>query len=579
MQIKKGVPASPGICISKVFLLETEPYFVTKHLIEIEDIPREISRFQKAVEEVIKDVQILQQRLSHTLKRKTSSIIDAHIAMLKDEYINNQIIKEIKENRYTAERAVTTVLKRYTKVFLSIDDDFISSRVQDIYDIESRLFKKLLKKRSDEISDLKEEIALIAHDLTPTQTITFDRHKIKGIATNAGGATSHTTIIARSLGIPAVVGLKTITFDVSTGDTIIIDGNSGIVIIEPDDETIEKYSANERTFLFFERKLFKESKNKPAITRDGHQVSLYANIDLPAEISLALKYDAGGIGLLRTEFLYPSADHLPTEKEHFEIYKKIVSRMGQREVIIRTLDVGADKLPLEGTVYERNPFLGFRAIRFSFQQTDIFKTQLRAIMRAAEFGNVSIMFPLISSYDEVVMAKNIMKEVQDELRTKNIPFKNDIKIGIMIEVPSAAIIADILCNEIDFFSIGTNDLIQYTLAVDRGNEHVASLYQPAHPAIFRLIKNVIQVANKHNKIVGMCGEMSGDIVYTVFLLGLGLKFFSMGPLMIPEVKKIIRSITFEEAQKVAGEAMSFKDAKACKTFLKEYTKQIVPQLF
>jgi len=579
MQIKKGIPASPGICISKVFLLETEPYFVTKHLVEPEDIHREITRFQLAVEEAIKDIQALQQRLSHTLKEKTSSIIDAHITMLRDEHINNQITKEIKENRYTAERAVTTVLKRYTKVFLSIDDDFIANRVQDIYDIEGRLFKKLLKKRSDEISELKDEVAIIAHDLTPTQTISFDQHKIKGIATDAGGATSHTTIIARSLGIPAVVGLKTITFDVSSGDTIIIDGNSGIVIINPDEETIKKYLANERSFLFFERKLFKESKNQPAVTRDGHQVNLYANLDLPSEISLALKYEASGIGLLRTEFLYPSAEHLPTEKEHFEIYKKIVSRMGGREVVIRTLDVGADKLPLEGTAYERNPFLGFRAIRFSFQQIEVFKTQLRAIIRAAEFGNISIMFPMVSSYDEVIMAKNIMKDVKDEFAAKKIPFNNDIKVGIMIEVPSAAIIADILCKEVDFFSIGTNDLIQYTLAVDRGNEKVASLYQASHPAVLRLIKNVIEVADKNNKTVGMCGEMSGDILYTVVLLGLGLKLFSMGPLMIPEVKKIIRSITFEEAKKVANEALSFADAQSTTNFLREYTKQIVPQLF
>jgi phosphotransferase system enzyme I (PtsI) len=579
MQIKKGIPASPGICISKVFLLETEPYFVTKHLVKEEDILSEIARFKKAVEESMRDIQSLSQRLAPALKEKTTSIIDAHITMLKDEHINTEIIKEIKDNRFTAERAVTTVLKKYTKVFLSMDNEFFSNRVQDIYDIESRLFKKLLKKRSDELGELKEEVVLVANDLTPTQTIALDHHKIKGFATNAGGSASHTAIIARSLGIPAVVGLKSITFDVSTGDTIIIDGNSGVVIVDPDEETIRKYAANERSFISFEKQLIKETKKQSAVTKDGYSVSLFANIDIPSEVDLALKYGVNGVGLLRTEFLYPSADHLPTEKEHFEVYKKMASKMGSKEVVIRTLDVGADKLPLEDVSQERNPFLGFRAIRFSFQQIEMFKAQLRAILRASEFGNISVMFPMISSYEEVIKAKSILQEVKDELERKNIPFKKDIRIGIMIEVPAAAIIADMLCNEVDFFSIGTNDLIQYTLAVDRGNEKVASLFQPGHPAVFRLIKNVIDVGHRGNKTVSMCGEMAGDIVYTLFLLGLGLKVFSMTPVMIPEIKKIIRSVKFSEAKKIADTALLYNDAGKLTKYLQEYAKQILPQLF
>ena len=417
----------------------------------------------------------------------------------------------------------------------------------------------------------------MAHDLTPTQTIALDRHKIKGFATDVGGRTSHTAIIARMLGIPAVVGLNNISFDVSGSDTIIVDGHNGIVITNPDEETVKKYAAMGESFSIFEKKLVDELKNQPAVTKDGYEVSIYANIELPQEIQLALKYGAKGIGLLRTEFLYNTPQRLPIEREHFDIYKKIAVQSGEKEVVIRTLDLGADKMEVNNGSKEKNPFLGCRAIRLAFQQPQVFRTQLRAILRASEYGNTSIMFPMISSMDELIKAKDMLAEVKNELRADKIPFNENIRVGIMIEVPSAALIADLLITQVDFFSIGTNDLIQYTLAVDRGNERVASLYQPTHPAVLRLIKKVIDEGAKHHKTVAMCGEMSGDWLYTILLLGLGLKVFSMAPIVIQEIKKIIRSVTYAEAKKISNEVMSFQNAQETLDYLKKYTAQILPQ--
>ncbi|MBI4835546.1 MAG: phosphoenolpyruvate--protein phosphotransferase [Planctomycetes bacterium] len=579
MLIKKGIPASPGICIANAFLLDTEAYQIPEHRVEQKNIAHEINRFSEAVTEAIDSFNDIRRRLSPNLREKTDPIISAHIQMLQDKHLHQQVIKLIKENKYLPEYAVTLTFKKYAKALVSADDAFFANRVQDIYDIERRLLQKLLKTKSDELSDLKNEVVVVAHDLTPSQTILLDRSKVKGFATDAGGTTSHTAIIARSIGIPAVVGLNTITLDISGGDTIIIDGNSGVVIINPDSETIKKYSAKERNFVVYERQLLEESKKLPAETKDGYRINLYVNIDLPDEVPTAVKHGAAGIGLLRTEFFYPSIEKLPSEQEQLEVFKKIIRQMDDKEIVIRTLDLGADKLPIDGQSTEQNPYLGIRAIRFSLRHIDLFKTQLRAILRASEFGNISIMFPMISSLEEVIKAKAILKDVQNELRKEKILFNPDVKIGIMIEVPSAAVIADILIKEVDFFSIGTNDLIQYTLAVDRGNEGVASLYQPTNPAVLRLIKKVIDIGGENGKIVAMCGEMSGNVVYTILLLGLGLKVFSMAPIVVPEIKKVIRSVSMDEARQVAKHALEFTDAQTAANYLLDYTKQVIPQLF
>ena len=577
MEIKKGIAVSPGISVARAFILDSEEYRIPLRYIDAKDIGKEITRYEDAIHLSVKELDNIRKRFARRLGEDAAPIVEAHMKMLQDEHVKAQVIENIKKNKYSPEYAISRVLRRYTKALYSAHDTFFTNRIQDINDIERRLLKNLLEERREELGDLKEPVILVAHDLSPTQTITLDRSKIKGFVTDVGGKTSHTAIIARMQGIPAVVGLNSISLDVSGGDTIIIDGNSGLVIIDPDEETIKKYSAMGKSYVVFEKKLIQELKGQPAVTKDGHKVTLFANVELPQEVPLALKYGAEGIGLFRTEFLYNTPQRAPTEREHFDVYKKIAVQSRDRQIVIRTMDLGADKIQVGGGNKEKNPFLGCRAIRFSLLNPDSFRTQLRAILRASEYGYISLMFPMISSLSELRDAKEILEDVKDKLTQDKIPFNQKLKVGIMIEVPSAAMIADLLIKEVDFFSIGTNDLIQYALAVDRGNECVASLYQPAHPAVLRLIKSVIDEGARHHKNVAMCGEMSGDWVYTVLLLGLGLKTFSMSPIVIPEVKKIIRSVTMVEAKKISAKAMASQNAQETADFLKEYTSRIVPQ--
>ena len=582
MHFKKGIPVSPGITIGRAFVLDSEEYRIPKRNINSGETQPEIDRFETAVESSVQELTKLIKSLAKKTGRDTVPIIESHIKMIQDKHIKSKIADEIRNNLYTAEYAVSHILKRYARTLSSNDDNnpFIANRVVDIYDIEKRLLRNLLGARREELSELTEEVIIIARELTPTQTALLDKNKVKGFATDGGGKTSHTAIIARAMGIPAVVGLQTISLEITGSDTVVIDGNNGIVIVNPDDETIKKYSALEKNFTFLEKKLAKESKTQTAETKDGQKITIYANIELAEEVNAALQYGAEGIGLLRTEFLYPSPDYLPTEKDHFNAYKKVTTNMDEKEVVIRTLDAGGDKInPYYESSPEKNPFLGFRAIRLCLNMPAIFKTQLRAILKASEYGNISIMFPMISSIDEIFHAKQILDEVKHDLTNERVPFNPDIKVGVMIEIPSAALVADLIVREVDFFSIGTNDLIQYTLAVDRGNEKVAYLYQPVDLAVLRLIKNVIDQGKKHNKPVTMCGEMAGDWLYTILLVGMGLRIFSMAPVVIPEIKKIIRSITYSEAQRVAETVFTVDTPKKRVEYLKEYGRRIIPQLF
>ncbi len=578
MEIKKGIPVSPGICIGQALLLDSEIYQIPERTIKIQEIVAETNRLRKALTQAIRELEHLIKQYSKRLGEKGILIVKAYIKMLQDKHLQKQIFNQIRDDKYTAEYAVSSVFKKHAKALYATDNEFFAHRVQDIYDLERRVLKNLLGQKRDNLSDLKGEFIIIGRDLTPTQTIALDRSKIKGFATDAGGRTSHTAIIARAMGIPAVVGLEGITLLTSAGDLVIIDGNEGLVIVEPDQETIKKYTALEKNFLAFEKTLIDEVKKQPARTKDGYEIRLYANIDAPSEIPLVLNYGASGIGLLRTEFLYTSARQLPSEKSHFETYKKIVLMTKQKEVIIRTLDVGADKLSLEGMPPEKNPFLGCRALRLCFKRSDIFRSQVRAILRAAEFGKISLMLPMVSSLEEIKQAKEMIGEFQRELAQENTPHNHKIKIGIMIEVPAAALITDILIKEVDFISIGTNDLIQYTIAVDRSNKNTASLYQPTHPAVLRLLKYVIEEANKANKTVALCGEMAGEVVFSMLLLGLGLRQFSMAPGSIPLIKKLVRSVTIEESKKLTAKALTFNNAQKTHDFIKKRVQEIIPQV-
>ncbi|MDI6787009.1 MAG: phosphoenolpyruvate--protein phosphotransferase [Planctomycetota bacterium] len=579
MRIKRGVAVSHGIAIAKAFLVDATEYTIPERQINSEDAAQEVGKLEKALHNSIEELKIIIKRLQKKSTKETVPIIDAHIKILQDTYLKSQIVEIIKKELFTAEYAVSKTLRKYIKALSSVDQNsFWGSRINDIYDIERRVIRNLLQEKIKDISEVKESVIIVCRDLNPTETALLDKNKVQGFITDKGGRTSHTAIIARAMGIPAVVALNDITLDVSSGDLIIIDGNTGMVIINPDKETIKKYSVISKNFSSYEKNLLNELKDLPCQTKDDHEITIYANIELPHEIPLITQYGGQGIGLYRTEWLYSEAGLLPSEKEHFNAYKKAVSILKNKKIIIRTLDIGGDKLE-PGKENEKNPFLGCRAIRLSLQNLNMFRAQLRGILRASNYGDISIMFPMISAIDEFRQAKSILEQVKDDMRTKKIPFREDIKIGVMIEIPSSAIMADILMKEVDFCSIGTNDLIQYTLAVDRTNEKIAYLYQTSHPSVLRLIKYVIEQGRKHNKPIAMCGEMAGDWLYTVLLVGMGLRIFSTSPIVIPEIKKIITSITLDEAKKVSDNVFVLDSAMEIDKYLRNYTKNIAPQLF
>jgi phosphotransferase system enzyme I (PtsI) len=579
MEVKLGIPVSPGIAIRRAFILDAEDFSIAQRFIRPEEVAGEIARFEKAVEAAKKYYEAMQEKYRPVLGENVAQIFRFHQMMLDDRSLRDEIEKRIQTNRFTPEYAVRRAFLNKVKAIRAVKDEFLRERDKDIYDVEKRLLKCLAGERSEEMRQLTEEVVLIAHDLTPSQTAQLDTSKIKGFAIDAGGRTSHTAIVARALGMPAVVGLGNITSEAAGGDLVIVDGTRGKVIIAPDEATLKEYRDRERKFIEFERDL-EELRDLPAETLDGHKITLYANIEFPEEIPAAIEAGAEGIGLYRTEFLY-SGDEPPDEEVHFKAYKRAVEECNGRPLVIRTLDLGADKFAENRSIlqFEPNPFLGCRSIRLCFQRVDLFKTQLRAILRASAYGPIKLMLPMIASVSEVRKAKLIIGDVKDDLEKEKVPFDDRIPIGIMVEVPSAAMIADFLADEVAFFSIGTNDLVQYTLAVDRVNEKVADLYQPAHPAILRLITEVIEAGTRAGIEVSMCGEMSGDVVYTIPLIGLGLRTFSISPKPIPEVKKVIRSITLREAVAEAEKIFGFRDAKQTDNYLREKAKRIIPQLF
>lgn len=581
MEIRKGIAVSPGVIIQPAFMFESEGYRIPRHIIRKEEVEGEIYRLEKAIEDSKKEIHDLEKNVSENLGSEIGSIFGTHRMVLQDIRLKNEIIEKIKKTNFTPEFAVSLALRVYIRKFQDINDSYLAERVSDIFDVERRLLRNLLGEKREELKNLAQEVVLVAHDLTPSQTASLDTEKVKGFATDVGGRTSHTAIVARALGIPAVVGLGTITTDIFGGDMVIVDGNRGIVIVRPDDETLLAYQSKVKSIHVFEEKLATELKDQPSTTRDGKHISIFGNIEFPKEININIKYGAEGIGLYRTEFLYLGSPKPPTEEEHLEAYTTVVRELENKPIIIRTLDLGADKFSHSSEDRkEGNPFLGCRSIRYCFENPSIFRTQLRAILRASVLGNVKILFPLISSLQELRLAKKMVWDTMDELDKEKIPFNRNINIGIMLEVPSSILIADILAKECDFFSIGTNDLIQYSLAVDRNNERVAYLYCPVHPAILRLLKLAIKAAKDNNIPIGICGEMGSEVEYTVPLIGLGLTEFSVAPVtIIPEIKKIVRSITFEQAKEVAETVCSFDDPEKTINYLRNIAMEILPEAF
>ncbi len=580
MEIKRGIAVSPGVAIGPALVLDTDWYRIPQRFIVPEARDAEVARLHQALHQASGETESHQQAVHHKLGAQYSAIFGAHALMLRDPTLAREIEELIREQRFAAEYAVSRVIRRYAKTLESIEGDFVAGRVNDLFDIERRILQQLLGQKREQLQHLRQPVVVLAHDLTPSETATLDPHMVHAFATEAGGRGSHTAIIAGALEIPAVVGVGRFITDVSGGDQVIVDGNRGVLILNPDEETLRRYEQTRTSFQTFESKLT-ELRHLPSVTRDGVMVPLLGNIEFPQESQHCLERGAEGVGLYRTEFLYLGRADDPSEEEHLEAYLTVLRTLGpNRPVVIRTLDLGADKFKprSETTHQERNPFLGLRSVRLCLRNLTLFKTQMRAILRASALGDVRIMFPMISTLLELRQCKMILAEVKEDLEEEGIPFNARLPVGTMIEVPSAALMAEQLAREVDFFSLGTNDLVQYTLAADRDNEAVASLYNPGDPAVLRLLDHVIKAAQKHGIAVNVCGEMSGEPQYTLLLLGLGLRQLSATPHNIPEIKKLIRSVTVEEAVAVAQEALRLETGRDVNSYLREQTRRILPEV-
>ncbi|MHC4158019.1 MAG: phosphoenolpyruvate--protein phosphotransferase [Planctomycetota bacterium] len=580
MEIKKGIAVSPGIAIAKSLIIDSEDYLIPRRSIDPTQRRVEIQRVRNAFTDAINELTQFQTEQETIEQSKIKDIFAVHLRFLHDRSLRKKITDLVYTESVTAEYAVSTMLREIASHFTKeVRDAYISERAADIYDIERRLLKQLLGKKREDVDHLTEEVTIIARELSPTQTAGFNKKFVKGIASDAGGRTSHAAIVARSLGIPAVVALEDLTEIVSGGDTVIIDGNRGIVIVNPDSETIQQYKQYSEEFTELEHRLDK-IKQKPAITRDGVKITLLGNIEFPNEAELVLQKGGEGIGLYRTEFLYLNRPSEPTEEDHYNAYAETVSVFKHRPVIIRTVDLGADKYTQSKRFApEPNPFLGLRSIRFCLQNLTMFKTQLRSILRASVLGEVKIMFPLITNIQESMQAKMILRDVMEDLDEESIAYNKNIQIGIMIETPSAALMASTLARDFDFFSIGTNDLIQYTLAVDRGNELVSTIYSSADPAVLRLIRTVIQDAHKAQIDLSVCGEMASDPEYIMLLLGLGVRTLSLAHPMMPEIKQIIRSVTIEDCNNVVRKILGMNSERQISNYLRDATRKILPEAF
>ncbi|MBU0548170.1 MAG: phosphoenolpyruvate--protein phosphotransferase [Candidatus Omnitrophica bacterium] len=551
----KGIGAAGGISIGAAYKLGKEEFVVLPEAITWEEIPVQIQLFEEALIKTRREIIELQKRISSGMGQEEAQIFDAHLLVLEDRMLIEEVISRLKKEQLNVVYIFSEVLKKYISVFLKIEDEYLKERIADINDVGKRILRNLLGKEKRGLDDLKEKAIIVSHDLSPSDTAAMHTKNVAGFVTDMGGKTSHTAIMAKSLEIPAVVGLEGVTAKVSSGDILIVDGNTGMVIINPDEETLKNYQ-QELVKLKGIAERFLSVKALPAVTTDGRAILINANIEFPDEVSSVKLHGSEGIGLYRTEFFYMNRKDSPSEEEHYQAYKYVAEQMSPHSVVIRTLDLGGDKFLSQFQIpHEMQPFLGWRAIRFCLARPDIFKLQLRAILRASVHGNLKLMYPMISGIEELRQANELLQEAKDELKQNGLEFNDKILVGVMIEVPSAAMTADILAKEADFFSIGTNDLIQYCLAVDRGNEKVAYLYEPAHPAVLRLIKQVIDAAHEAKIKVAMCGEMAGEPSLALILLGLGLDEFSVPPQVIPELKFIISAIGFKTVQAIANEAM------------------------
>lgn len=562
----KGTGASPGIALGKALVIEHNELVIEKKTID--NIDEEIQKLESAVKVSKDELTKVKEKALSELGEHEAEIFEAHLLVLEDPELIDSAISKIKDEKVNADYALNEIKEMFVAMFESMDNEYMRERAADIKDVTNRVLRHILGIKVVDLAGLDEEVVLIAHDLTPSDTATMNKSMVLGFLTDIGGRTSHTAIMARTLEIAAVVGLSDITEKVKDGDYIVFNGDTGEVIVNPDEETKAKYASLKEKFEEY-RKSLELLKGQESITTDGRHVELAGNIGSPNDVSGLIKNDAEGVGLYRTEFLYmDKEDAFPNEEEQYEAYKAVLEGMNNKPIVIRTLDIGGDKeLPYFEMEPEMNPFLGYRAIRLCLDRKDIFKTQLRALYRASVHGKLRIMFPMISSLEELLSAKEVIKEVLAELDAEKIAYANDVEVGMMIEIPSAAVISDILAKHVDFFSIGTNDLIQYTCAVDRMNQKISHLYNQFNPAVLRLIKMVIDNAHKEGKWVGMCGESAGDQRMIPILLGFGLDEFSMSPISILPARKLINSLSYAEMQKFGDEVLAMGTAKEIKEYV------------
>ncbi|MCA9015001.1 MAG: phosphoenolpyruvate--protein phosphotransferase [Planctomycetaceae bacterium] len=581
MLVKRGIAVSPGVNFGPALILGTEDFRIPRQFVSVNVIDTEIARLRSALDAVCEEIAENERLASDKLGEQYGAIFAAHLQMVSSPRLREEIETLIREKCYSPEHASSRVFRRYTKLVQHLGDNYLAERASDIIDLEKRLLKQLLGEKREELSNLTTPVIILANNLTPSETAGLAKEFVLGFATEVGGRTSHTSILAGALEIPAVVGLGEFLSDISGGDIVIVDGNNGEVIIDPDEETLAKYKDTGERQRSMAARLASRRKIRSE-TKDGVRIHVMGNIEFPNEVEHCRERGADGIGLYRTEFLYLQSNTEPTEEVHYDAYCRVVQAAQNRPIVIRTLDLGADKIPRgyrhlakEGM----NPALGLRSVRLSLRDLPLFKTQLRAIFRAAVHGDVRIMFPLISTLLEWRQAKMIVGDVLEDLEERGVDFNPNIPIGMMVEVPAAALLAEEFAEEVDFFSIGTNDLIQYTLAVDRSDPAVSSLYNSSDPSILRLIKMVVEAAQKKNIPVTVCGQMSSDLKSIPLLAGLGIRQISATPLAIPEVKEVIRHLTIARAEEIAAHALTIDVARDVESYLRGELYKICPDLF
>lgn len=568
-----GILASPGIAFGKALLLIEDEIVINRKKISEDQVDQEVKRFLDGRAQAAQQLEAIRVKAGETFGEEKAAIFEGHIMLLEDEELEQEIIDLIKKDHASADAAAYSVIDGQAKALEELDDEYLKERAADVRDIGKRLLQNILGLHIVDLSAIQDESILVAKDLTPSETAQLNLKKVLGFITDLGGRTSHTSIMARSLELPAIVGTGNVTATVKNGDFLILDGVNNQVYVNPSESELEELKAVQTQYLSEKHELAK-LKDLPAITLDGHQVEVCANIGTVRDVAGAERNGAEGVGLYRTEFLFMDRDSLPTEEEQFQAYKAVAEAVGSQAVIVRTMDIGGDKdLPYMNLPKEENPFLGWRAIRIAMDRKEILHAQLRAILRASSFGKLRIMFPMIISVEEVRILKGELELLKAQLREEGKAFDETIEVGIMVETPASAVIARHLAKEVDFFSIGTNDLTQYTLAVDRGNDLISHLYNPMSPSVLGLIKQVIDASHAEGKWTGMCGELAGDERATLLLLGMGLDEFSMSAISIPGIKKIIRNTNFEDAKALAEQALAQPTAEDLMNLVNKFIKE------